>query len=75
MTVDAAGNLYGTYYGNGIDSLGGIFELTARGHQYVSLHDFAPPGNDGGDPSSNVVIDSAGNLYGLAGGVVWEITR
>jgi hypothetical protein len=75
MTADAAGNLYGTYYGNGTDSLGGIFELRARSYQYVPLHDFQPGENDGGDPVSNVVMDGAGNLYGVAGSVIWEITR
>ena len=74
MTADSAGNLYGTYYGNGIDSLGGIFEVTARSHRYVSLHDFQV-GENGGDPASNVVMDSSGNLYGVAGSVVWQITR
>ncbi len=74
MTVDSAGNLYGTYYGNSTDRAGGIFELTARGHQYVSLHDFEP-GEEDEDLARNVVVDSAGDFYGVSGNVVWAIMR
>ncbi len=81
LTFDAAGNLYGTYYGGGVSAPGGVFQLAAGSHAYVSLHEFN--GDDGEGPVSNVIMDSSGTLYGTAsqggsgyggGGVVWEIT-
>jgi hypothetical protein len=86
LTMDASGNLYGTAYRSG--SCGAVFKLTPNngGFVYTALHVFSC-GSDGSGPISNVVMDSAGNLYGtttqggLAGGcfggygcgVVWEI--
>jgi uncharacterized repeat protein (TIGR03803 family) len=79
--MDTAGNLYGTTYCEGTNNLGNIFELARHngGWIYTDLHDFG--GSDGGNPISNAVLDSSGNLYGTAStggtqnvGVVWEIT-
>ena len=58
-----------------------VFKLTPSdgNWMYTSLHDFTG-GNDGANPSSNVVFDAKGNLYGTVNGgsqgvgVVWEIT-
>ena len=82
LTMDAAGNLYGTINGFG-EGPGGIFKLThgQNGWTFTSLHDFTG-GSDGGKPYSNVYIDANGNLFGTASGggnsnsdgVVWEIT-
>jgi hypothetical protein len=83
VVEDAAGNLYGTYYGDCVDQFGGVFELAAGSRSYTPLHVFSG-GSDGNCPISNVAMDSSGNLYGTAteggsspggGGVVWEITR
>jgi uncharacterized repeat protein (TIGR03803 family) len=85
LTMDPAGNLYGTTVNNG--GYGSVFKLTKTGSTwaYKSLHDFTG-GSDGGLPVSNVIMDAAGNLYGTASyggtgsgcvpgcGVVWEIT-
>lgn len=86
LTMDAAGNLYGTIDGYCQDCLGGIFKLRAGqgGWTFTSLHDFTG-GSDGAHPHSNVSIDAIGNLFGTAStggagcngggcGVVWEIT-
>ncbi len=84
LTMDAAGNLYGTTQGLGETNnpWGNVFKLTpSQGRWiYTDLHDFTG-GNDGGYPHSSVLIDSSGNLYGTASGgganndgVVWEIT-
>jgi len=87
LTVDAAGNLYGTAVGDGAYGLGSIFKLTPSNGSwtYTSLHDFTG-GVDGSTPFSNVIFDAGGNLYGTASeggtglacdhgcGVVWEIT-
>jgi len=82
LTMDAAGNLYGTTYSDGAYGRGSAFKLThgTGGWTYTSLHDFTD-GSDGGYPVSNLVFDAKGNLYGtttIGGshnyGVVFEIT-
>ena len=83
LTMDSAGNLYGTALLNGAFHQGNVFKLTSNGGTwtYTSLHDFSG-GSDGSLPFSNVVIDAQGNLYGTAAqggehnsGVVWKITQ
>jgi uncharacterized repeat protein (TIGR03803 family) len=81
LTLDAAGNLYGTTQCDGANAWGNVFKLakTQNSWVYTSLYDFT--GNaDGLDPISNVSIDTDGSLYGTtyyggsAGyGVVWQI--
>jgi uncharacterized repeat protein (TIGR03803 family) len=81
LLMDAAGNLYGTAYGEGAYSRGSVFKLTPSGGGWIftDLHDFS--GGDGAYPIGGVVQDANGNLYGTAShggadglGVVWEIT-
>ena len=64
------GSLYGTtaYGGNGACSFGcgTVFKLDPHGHEIV-LHSFTG-GADGAYPNAVLVRDSAGNLYGTAGG-------
>jgi uncharacterized repeat protein (TIGR03803 family) len=86
LTMDAAGDLYGTTVCDGAYGYGNVFKLTPPyGQQnYTSLYDFCsagPPCSDGEYPISNVSFDTSGNLYGTASaggtqgvGVVWEIT-
>jgi uncharacterized repeat protein (TIGR03803 family) len=82
LTMDAAGNLYGTTLCDGANNLGSVFKLsnTQNGWVYTSLHDFTG-GNDGSYPTGNVTFDTNGNLYGTAYyggsqnvGTVWMIT-
>jgi uncharacterized repeat protein (TIGR03803 family) len=71
LVIDDAGNLYGTtiyggaYSCSGSDGCGTVFELmpgkNGRWKGRV-IHSFN--GNDGDLPVSNVIFDSAGNLYG-----------
>jgi hypothetical protein len=70
LTLDAAGNLYGTSGGgNGTECNGGpcgtVFELerTPTGWKHHVLYAFQG-GNDGGLPLAGVTFDSAGNLFG-----------
>jgi uncharacterized repeat protein (TIGR03803 family) len=89
LTMDAAGDLYGTTAADGAFGKGSVFKLanSGSGWTYTSLHDFTG-GSDGAYPSSNVVFDPTGRLYGTASmggdfdgtlcssggcGVVWEI--
>jgi uncharacterized repeat protein (TIGR03803 family) len=83
LTLDTAGNLYGTTPMGGAepDRGGTAFELmpTTGGWTYRLLHSFGL-GTDGDSPQSVLIFDAAGNLYGttqLGGannvGTVFEI--
>jgi hypothetical protein len=70
VVFDAAGNLYGTTTSGGTSNLGAVFELTAPsipGGQWTEsvLHSFVGGLTDGASPSGGVVLDNAGNLYGV----------
>jgi uncharacterized repeat protein (TIGR03803 family) len=65
LTIDAAGNLYGTTANGGLYGWGAAYKLTHSGTSWTEtvLYNFtldfgSPPQPDG------VVLDSAGNLYG-----------
>jgi hypothetical protein len=106
VVFDSYGNLYGVAgYGGpnqtsiqGIQAGGGmLWEITSTG-LYKDLHDFGGTvtnadgtnGPDGINPIGNAIIDSAGNIYGMANGggpnsaillgsstgagMLWEIT-
>lgn len=62
VTRDSAGNFYGTTRGGGAGDVGVVYKMDRTGHETV-LYNFTG-GADGGDPSSGVVRDSAGNLFG-----------
>lgn len=78
LTSDGAGNLYGTTYSAGgctailcqpPGPAGTVFELSPNGYggwNETTLYSFcsAPNCADGAGPMSNVIFDSAGNLYG-----------
>ena len=81
LTMDGAGNLYGTTLCDGAYGDGNVFKLAPSGNSwtYISLHDFAG-GSDGLEPLGSVAFDASGNLYGTTSvgglfrpGVVWEI--
>jgi uncharacterized repeat protein (TIGR03803 family) len=84
VTFDAAGNLYGTGHSGGPHADGFVFELSpgVDGSWTESeLHSFAGPPTDGFSPTSNLILDGAGNLYGTAeyggahgGGIVFELS-
>jgi uncharacterized repeat protein (TIGR03803 family) len=69
LTVDSAGNAYGTTTHAGPYDNGNVFKLTpAKEGQWklTVLYGF-PNENNGTTPGSNLVFDKAGNLYGIAG--------
>lgn len=85
VTMDKQGNLYGVTGSNGLTDKGEVFKLTPPaqpGGEWTPtmLHAFdGQP--DGEYPSGNLLLDSAGNLYGTtagggsrSGGTVYEIT-
>ncbi len=66
LVLDAAGNIYGTTGQGGAYGWGTVFELTPSlqgGWTERILHTFSGL-SDGGYPNSNLIFDSAGNLYG-----------
>ena len=66
VTLDAAGNLYGTTTYGGAGNAGVVYRVDAGGHETV-LYSFGG-GGDGGSPQAGVTRDAAGNLYGTT---VW----
>jgi uncharacterized repeat protein (TIGR03803 family) len=74
LQMDNAGNLYGTTSGggsapncpNGSDGCGTVFEVAPDGTETI-LHAFQGA-SDGAAPISNLIADSAGNLYGTTAG-------
>jgi uncharacterized repeat protein (TIGR03803 family) len=86
VTLDAAGNLYGTtYYGgtstNCTDGCGVVFELSNKSGSWAEtvIHEFN--GTNGSGPQAPVTIDASGNLFtsATAGGqfgfgAIFELT-
>jgi len=73
LIFDAAGNLYGITQVGGKHDFGNVFKLAPGMNgkwTEIVLHSFN--GNDGNNPTSALIFDSLGNLYGstLAGGDV-----
>jgi uncharacterized repeat protein (TIGR03803 family) len=89
LIMDAVGNLYGTTEHGGTSKLcgggcGTVYELqrTSSGWKEHILHDFGTGDDDMALPGVGaLVLDSAGNLYGTAGGgasragVAFRVTR
>ena len=75
LIMDARGNLYGTTYDGGTSGNGGtVFEVEASRKERV-LHRFHPYTRGGFSPSTALVQDANGNLYGTTeSGVAYEIT-
>ncbi|MGO9648713.1 MAG: choice-of-anchor tandem repeat GloVer-containing protein [Terriglobales bacterium] len=65
LVIDEAGNLYGTTEYGGTFGNGSVFELTPSGGVWTEkvLYSFIGP-SDGENPTSGLVFDSAGSLYG-----------
>jgi uncharacterized repeat protein (TIGR03803 family) len=82
VTLDQAGNVYGTTSAGGYGGNGIVFELTLAGDRWNEsvVHAFAGPG-DAAAPFSGVTFDNSGNLYGttflggvMGNGAVYELT-
>lgn len=81
LVADARGDLFGTTLFGGTNNAGTVYELSpARGGKWKEriLYSFSG-GSDGGNPGGTLSFDTAGNLYGTAGGgqsgngVIFEI--
>jgi uncharacterized repeat protein (TIGR03803 family) len=82
VTINSAGNLYGTTSAGGAYGYGTVFELTPSGSSWTEniLHNFQD-GDDGGVLYAGLISDKSGNFYGAAteggsggGGTVFELT-
>jgi len=82
VTLDSAGNLFGTTNSGGANGYGTVYELTPSGTGWTesTLYSFQLAGS-GGSPYGGVVLDSAGNIYGGTsnggtgnGGTIYELT-
>jgi uncharacterized repeat protein (TIGR03803 family) len=70
LIFDAAGNLYGTGQINGAYGNGAVYELSpqADGSWTEAVIYSFTGGDDGAQPTGNLIFDATGNLYGTAGG-------
>jgi uncharacterized repeat protein (TIGR03803 family) len=67
LAPDSAGNLYGTTLFGGAHNQGVLFELSpisSGGWTEKTVHSFGSTPSDGKNPSSGVILDSAGTIYG-----------
>jgi uncharacterized repeat protein (TIGR03803 family) len=62
LVADKSGNLFGTTLLGGADDSGTVFQIAPDETESV-LYSFTG-GSDGADPSCNLVLDRAGDLYG-----------
>jgi uncharacterized repeat protein (TIGR03803 family) len=76
VTLDAAGNLYGTTSQAGSSGGGTVFQLqpVAGGWAFSTLYNFVYNGKGGSGPRCTLIFDSSGNLYGTtpAGGLAYN---
>jgi uncharacterized repeat protein (TIGR03803 family) len=65
VTLDSAGNLYGTTAGGGAQDGGVVYKIDSAGHETV-VYRFTggAEGPGGWTPSSGVIRDAEGDLYG-----------
>ena len=87
LTMDTAGNLYGTTFiggtDNGVTTVGSVYKLTpSGGSKYTESDLFLFTRGDGQFPQPALLRDKAGNLFGttwLGGannvGVVFELSQ
>ena len=75
VIFDSTGNLYGTAYYGGANTLGTVYELSPAGSAWTekTLTDFS--GGGGGSPLGGLTFDPQGNLFGtgFSGGTAFEL--
>lgn len=80
VTLDAAGNIYGTTFIDG-PAGGNVYQLLAGSDWPLTILYSFTEIQTGGNPASGVTLDSSGNVYGstsmggnLGGGTVFELS-
>ena len=84
VVFDSSGSMYGTTELGGYEcvdggSCGTVFKLSQSGDDWTGAYFQFMGGADGGNPEAGVVLDAAGNLYGVTGigdfdPVVYQLT-
>jgi len=64
LAMDASGNLYGMAHSGGVQSAGTVYKYTPSG-SFEVLRAFNNRKRRGEGPSGGLVMDAAGNLYGM----------
>jgi uncharacterized repeat protein (TIGR03803 family) len=64
LTTDGKGNLYGTTEDGGTYTIGVVFKVNIKSKKEKVLYSFGSVSGDGEYPSSGLVRDKKGNLYG-----------
>ncbi len=84
VLIDSSGNLFGATQQGGTKGSGVVYQLvkSSSGHTENILYSFPGVANDGADPAGPVIMDSAGDLFGVTGtggslgyGVVYEMVN
>ena len=80
LALDAQGNLYGATVKGGSFGEGTIYKVDPAGNETV-LYSFGGYNSDAANPAGGVILDGAGNLYGMTSsggafysGAVYELT-
>jgi hypothetical protein len=85
LSFNASGDLFGTTSTGGVGEFadGTVFELTPKaggGFTFQTIHQFSQASGDGSNPSSALIFDAEGNLYGVTPnggngcGIVFELS-
>jgi uncharacterized repeat protein (TIGR03803 family) len=64
LVFDKKGNLYGSTIAGGLYGQGTVFQLSPTGEEKI-LYTFGSQAGDGATPVGDLVLDTAGNLYGV----------
>ena len=81
LIFDQQGNLYGMTISGGTNNAGTVFELSPEGGNWLCQTLYSFPGHDALGGIGSLVMDSAGNLYGVRDaysgnyGTVFKLTR
>ena len=81
LVIDASGNLYGTSSSGGAYGKGLVYTIAPDGTE-TDLYSFGTSSTDGTSPQNGLLMDAAGNLYGVTQtggqygqGTVYKLTQ
>ncbi|MGH9498551.1 MAG: choice-of-anchor tandem repeat GloVer-containing protein [Terriglobales bacterium] len=63
LITDGKNDFYGTTYYGGANGVGAVFKLDLNAKKETVIYNFKE-GNDGGNPTTTLVFDGVGNMYG-----------